>query len=157
MSFANYSVAYEETQSNRVSVFRNFVRSLFPKAILFDFYLTPEVSDILKLLWSNISSFHNIFSLLLDFYVQTGTSFSAQDKRVFEISEVEITMVDCTKMMLARFLDTARLLSTDSMMMRTLKKSIRLGGLGRIFYVCFLTHWRSTGGVLLLQYSSGVV
>ena len=30
-------VAYEETQSNRVSAFRDFVRSLFPTAILFDF------------------------------------------------------------------------------------------------------------------------
>ena len=32
------SVANEETQSNRVSDFRDFVCSLFPKAILFDFY-----------------------------------------------------------------------------------------------------------------------
>ena len=37
-SLANYSDAYEETQSNRVSVFRDFVCSLFPKAILFYFY-----------------------------------------------------------------------------------------------------------------------
>ena len=37
-SLTNYSVAYEETQSNRVSDFRNFVCSLFPKATLFDFY-----------------------------------------------------------------------------------------------------------------------
>ena len=29
---ANYSVAYEETQSNQVSDFRDFVCSLFPKA-----------------------------------------------------------------------------------------------------------------------------
>ena len=35
-SFANYSVAYEETQSNRVSDFREFVCS---KAILFSFLL----------------------------------------------------------------------------------------------------------------------
>ena len=35
-SLANYSVAYEETQSNRVSDFRDFVCSLFPKAIFFD-------------------------------------------------------------------------------------------------------------------------
>ena len=34
-SLANYSVAYEETQSNRVSDFRDFVCSLFPKAILY--------------------------------------------------------------------------------------------------------------------------
>ena len=37
-SLANSSVVYEETQSNRVSDFRDFVCSLFPKAILFDFY-----------------------------------------------------------------------------------------------------------------------
>ena len=39
---ANYSVAYEETQSNRVSYFRDFVCFLFPKAILFDFYFTEK-------------------------------------------------------------------------------------------------------------------
>ena len=32
--------SYEETQSNRVSDFRDFVCSLFPKAVLFDFYFT---------------------------------------------------------------------------------------------------------------------
>ena len=37
-NLANYSVAYEETQSNRVSDFHDFVCSLFPKTILFDFY-----------------------------------------------------------------------------------------------------------------------
>ena len=37
-SLANYSGAYEESQSNRVSDFSDFVCSLFPKAILFDFY-----------------------------------------------------------------------------------------------------------------------
>ena len=36
-SLAIYSVAYEETQSNRISDFRDFVCSLFSKAILFDF------------------------------------------------------------------------------------------------------------------------
>ena len=39
-SLANYSVTYEESQSNRVSDFRDFVYCLFPKAILFDFYFT---------------------------------------------------------------------------------------------------------------------
>ena len=33
-------LAYEKTQSNQVSEFRNFVCSLFPKAVLFDFYFT---------------------------------------------------------------------------------------------------------------------
>ena len=32
-SLANYSIAYEETQSNRVSDFRDFVCSLFQKAL----------------------------------------------------------------------------------------------------------------------------
>ena len=36
-SLANYSVAYEETQLNRMFDFRYIVCSLFPKAILFDF------------------------------------------------------------------------------------------------------------------------
>ena len=45
---ANYSVAYEETQPNRVSDFRDFVCSLFPKAILFDFYYTVSISYIIK-------------------------------------------------------------------------------------------------------------
>ena len=33
--------------------------------------------------------------LKLDFYVKTGTRFSLRDKRLFEITEVEITRVDC--------------------------------------------------------------
>ena len=37
-SLAIYSVAYEETQSNRVSDFRNFVFSLFPKTITVFFF-----------------------------------------------------------------------------------------------------------------------
>ena len=32
---------------------------------------------------------------MLDFYVKTRTRFSLRDKRLFEISEVEITRVDC--------------------------------------------------------------
>ena len=38
-SLANYSVAYEENQSNRVSNFRDFVCCLFPKAIPFLLFL----------------------------------------------------------------------------------------------------------------------
>ena len=36
-----HSVAYEESRSNGVSDFRDFVYSLFPKAILLDLYFTP--------------------------------------------------------------------------------------------------------------------
>ena len=35
--------------------------------------------------------------LILDFYVKTGIRFSLRDKRLFEITEVEITRVDCSK------------------------------------------------------------
>ena len=34
--------------------------------------------------------------LILDFYVKTRIRFSLRDKRLFEITEVEITRVDCT-------------------------------------------------------------
>ena len=33
--------------------------------------------------------------LMLNFYVKTGIRFSLRDKRLFEITEVEITRVDC--------------------------------------------------------------
>ena len=36
------------------------------------------------------------YDLMLDFYVKTGIRFSLRDKRLFEITEVEITRVDCT-------------------------------------------------------------
>ena len=35
------------------------------------------------------------YDLMLDFYVKTGIRFSLRDKRLFEITEVEITRVDC--------------------------------------------------------------
>ena len=35
------------------------------------------------------------FYLKLDFYVKTGTRFSLRDKRLFEITEVEIMRVNC--------------------------------------------------------------
>ena len=41
--------------------------------------------------------FSTIFRyLMLDFFVKTRIRFSLRDKRLFEITEVEITMVDCT-------------------------------------------------------------
>ena len=35
------------------------------------------------------------YDLMLDFYLKTGIRFSLRDKRLFEITEVEITRVDC--------------------------------------------------------------
>ena len=35
------------------------------------------------------------YYLMLDFYLKTGIRLSLRDKRLFEITEVEITRVDC--------------------------------------------------------------
>ena len=67
--------------------------------------LNPEVRDILKILWKRrgiapqeqFLPCSTIFIyLLLDFYVKSGARFSLRDKRLFEISEVVVTSVDCT-------------------------------------------------------------
>ena len=66
--------------------------------------LTPKLRDILKILWKRgeiapkeqFLLFSTIFyCLLVDLCVKTGTRFSFRDKRLFEISEFEITGVDC--------------------------------------------------------------
>ena len=36
------------------------------------------------------------YYLMLDFYVKTGIRLSLRDKRLFEITEVKITRVNCT-------------------------------------------------------------
>ena len=43
------------------------------------------------------------YYLMLDFYVKTGIRFSLRDKRLFEITEVEITRVDCNKLRFRNF------------------------------------------------------
>ena len=61
--------------------------------------MTPEVRYIENIeekgLRSNFFSFPQYFVILLDFHVITGTMFSIRDEQLFEISEVEITKVDC--------------------------------------------------------------
>ena len=43
------------------------------------------------------------YYLMLDFCVETGIKFSLRDKRLFEITEAEITRVDCaSKTMIAK-------------------------------------------------------
>ena len=44
--------------------------------------------------------------MILDFYVKTGIRFSLRDKRLFEITEVEITRVDCIMLKLALRMST---------------------------------------------------
>ena len=68
--------------------------------------LTPLIRNImLKLLWKRgkiapeeqFLPLSTIFyHLMLDFYVKTGIRFSLGDKRLFEITEVEMTRVDCS-------------------------------------------------------------
>ena len=60
--------------------------------------------DVLKIFWKRGEIAHDeqflllstIFcNLLLDFLVKTGTRLSPRDKRIFEITEFEITRIDC--------------------------------------------------------------
>ena len=51
---------------------------------------TGEIAPEQFLLLSTIFCY-----LMLDFYVRTRISFSLRDKGLFEITEVEITRVDC--------------------------------------------------------------
>ena len=66
--------------------------------------LTPEVIDILNILWKRgeittkeqLLLFSTMFcDLFLDLQVKTGTRISLRDKRLFEISKVEITRGNC--------------------------------------------------------------
>ena len=62
---------------------------------------------MLKILWKRgeiapeeeqFLLFSRIFYLLLNFCVKTRIRFSLRDKQLFEITEVEITRVDCIYM-----------------------------------------------------------
>ena len=59
---------------------------------------------MLKILWKRgeiapEDQFHPLstifYYLMLNFYVKTGIRFSLRDKQLFEITEVELTGVDC--------------------------------------------------------------
>ena len=61
-------------------------------------WIFPEDRDILKIMWKRgeiAPLFHNILLPIFDFHVKTGTRFSLRDKRLFQISEVEIMRVNC--------------------------------------------------------------
>ena len=65
----------------------------------FDFWIYRHIENIVEKR-RNCSlraiSLYTIFCyLLLDLHVKTGTRFSLRDKRLFEISRLEITRVDC--------------------------------------------------------------
>ena len=67
--------------------------NLTPKLEIYWKYCGKEEKLLLR---SNFSSFPQYFyCLLVDLCIKTGTRFSLRDKRLFEISEFEITRVDC--------------------------------------------------------------
>ena len=51
------------------------------------------------------------YYLILDFYVKAGIRLSLRDKRLFEITEVEITRVDCIRIDLFKFRNYSLLFS----------------------------------------------
>ena len=62
--------------------------------------LIPEVRDtsignIVEKRGAISPLFHNILLSVVKIHIKTGTRFLLRDKRLFEISEVEITTVDC--------------------------------------------------------------
>ena len=58
--------------------------------------LTPFVRNICWKYCGNIRLSTIFCYLMLDFYVKRGIRFSRRDRRLFEITEVEITKVDCS-------------------------------------------------------------
>ena len=83
---STYQICRTKEKINRTATFHKWICNL-----------TPEVRDILKILWKSgeIALSTTFCYLLLDFHVKTGTRFSFRDKR-FKIRdyEVEITRVD---------------------------------------------------------------
>ena len=90
---STYQICRIEEKINRTTTFHKWICKL-----------TPEARWILKILWKRgeiapkeqFLLFSTIFCyLLLDFHIKAGTRFSIRDKRLFEISKVEIMRVDC--------------------------------------------------------------
>ena len=83
---STYKISRNEVKINWTSIFQKWIRNL-----------SLEVRDILKVLWKRGEIvFLQYFVTWLDFHVKTETRFSLRDKRLFEISAVDIRKVDCT-------------------------------------------------------------
>ena len=86
-----YQICRIEEKINRPAKFHNLICKL-----------SSEVRGILKILWktgeiAHYLLFSTIFCyLLLDSHVNSGNRISFRDKQLFEITEVEITRVDCS-------------------------------------------------------------
>ena len=86
---STYQICRIEENTNRTTKFYKWTCNL-----------TPLVRNICWKYCGNGEKFlllSTIFSyLMLDFYVKTRVRFSLRDKRLFEITEVDITRVDCS-------------------------------------------------------------
>ena len=82
---STYQMCRTEENTNRTTKFQKWASNL-----------TPLIRNICWKYcgkWLPLSTI--FYYLMLDLYVKTGIRFSLRDKRLFEITEVEITRVDC--------------------------------------------------------------
>ena len=88
---STYQICRIEQNTNRTTKFTNehVIRLLYMLKILWKRgKIAPQEQFLL---------FSTIFCyLMLDFYVKTRTRFSLRDKRLFEITKMEITRVECS-------------------------------------------------------------
>ena len=91
---STYQICRIEENTNRTTKFHKCLCNLTP--LVRNIYWKYRGKGEKLLPRSNFSPFSTIFcNLILDFYAKTRTRFSLRDKRLFEITEVEITRVDC--------------------------------------------------------------
>ena len=79
--YFDISVCRTEENTNRTTKFLKWTCNF-----------TPLVRNIC---WKYCGTWEKYFITWFYFYVKTGIRFSFRDKRLFEITEVEITRVDC--------------------------------------------------------------
>ena len=89
---STYQICRIEENTNRTNKFNKWTcnLTLLVRNICWKYCEKGEKLLEQFLLLSTIFSY-----LMLDFYVKTRIRFSLRDKRLFEITEVEITRVDC--------------------------------------------------------------
>ena len=74
----------------------NFTNDYVNLLLLLEIYIENIVKKGRNCSQEQFLLFSTIFcNLILDFCIKTRTRFSLRDKRLFEITEVEITRVDC--------------------------------------------------------------
>ena len=103
---------------------------------------------MLKILWKRgeiapqeqfLLLFTIISYLILDFYVNTRIGFSLRDKRLFEITEVEITRVDC---ILFLFKDLWQYQCKSAHFLKNYCSFLRQQKLDYLAFIVRLTHFK---------------